>query len=122
MPNPRRTLLPFLFLAALASVPASGLAHAILVHSRPEAGGTAAAGPVEMEFRFNSRIDCSRSRLTLVAPERAPEVLRLLPDTPPDVLRTDATLRPGQYVVRWQVLAVDGHITRGDVPFAVPGP
>jgi methionine-rich copper-binding protein CopC len=23
--------------------------------------------------------------------------------------------------VRWQVLAVDGHITRGDVPFTVTG-
>jgi methionine-rich copper-binding protein CopC len=23
--------------------------------------------------------------------------------------------------VRWQVLAIDGHITRGDVPFTVMG-
>ncbi|MFI4981818.1 MAG: copper resistance protein CopC, partial [Nevskiales bacterium] len=28
---------------------------------------------------------------------------------------------PGAYVVRWQVLSVDGHITRGDVPFTVTG-
>jgi hypothetical protein len=31
-------------------------------------------------------------------------------------------LIPGAYVVRWQVLAVDGHITRGDVPFTVTAP
>ncbi len=36
---------------------------------------------------------------------------------------TSATdLRPGDYTVRWQVLAVDGHITRGDVPFTVTPP
>jgi len=43
-------------------------------------------------------------------------------DGPPDLLTTTAALSPGGYVVRWQVLAVDGHITRGDVPFTVTGP
>jgi len=28
-------------------------------------------------------------------------------------------LAPGDYVLHWQVLAVDGHITRGDIPFSV---
>jgi hypothetical protein len=38
------------------------------------------------------------------------------------VIECDATLTtPGAYVVRWQVLAIDGHITRGDVPFTVTG-
>ena len=46
-------------------------------------------------------------------------MLQLAPDTPPDVLRASADLKPGSYAVRWQVLAVDGHITRGDVPFVV---
>jgi hypothetical protein len=31
-------------------------------------------------------------------------------------------LTPGVYVLRWQVLAIDGHITRGDVPFTVMEP
>ncbi len=39
-----------------------------------------------------------------------------------DTLQTSAELtKPGAYVVRWQVLAIDGHITRGDVPFTVTG-
>ncbi len=29
---------------------------------------------------------------------------------------------PGDCVLRWQVLAVDGHITRGDVPLSVKAP
>ena len=50
-------------------------------------------------------------------------MLPIVPDGPPDMLETTANLEtPGAYVVRWQVLAVDGHITRGDVPFTVTGP
>jgi methionine-rich copper-binding protein CopC len=31
-------------------------------------------------------------------------------------------LAPGQYRLRWQVLAIDGHLTRGDIPFTVKAP
>jgi methionine-rich copper-binding protein CopC len=106
-------------LAALVLAPALGQAHAILVQSSPAAGGTTAPGKVAMEFRFNSRIDRERSRLTLTAPDHSQSVLPIAPEGPPDILNTSATLTPGSYVVRWQVLAIDGHITRGDVPFTV---
>ena len=36
-----------------------------------------------------------------------------------DVLTAHAELAAGAYVLRWQVLAIDGHITRGEVPFRV---
>jgi len=116
--------LPRLLLATtlLALAPALAEAHAILVQSEPSAGGTATAGKVAMEFRFNSRIDAARSRLMLTAPDHSQSVLPIAPeDGPPDILPANATLTPGAYVVRWQVLAVDGHITRGDVPFTVTG-
>ena len=35
------------------------------------------------------------------------------------VAATTAALTAGAYVLRWQVLAIDGHITRGDIPFMV---
>ena len=44
------------------------------------------------------------------------------PEGPPDLLTSTVTLTPGVYVLRWQVLAIDGHITRGDVPFTVMEP
>jgi copper resistance protein C len=28
-------------------------------------------------------------------------------------------LPPGEYRLRWQVLASDGHLTRGEIPFSV---
>lgn len=116
----RRALCAVMLAASLVPLPA--LAHAILESSRPEAGGTVAAGKVTMEFRYNSRIDRQRSRLVLTRPDHAQTTLKIAPDGPPEILSTDADLTPGTYSVRWQVLAVDGHITRGDVRFTVTGP
>ena len=53
-------------------------------------------------------------------PDHSQAVLKITPTGSPDLLETSTDLgAPGPYVVRWQVLAVDGHITRGDVPFTV---
>ena len=48
--------------------------------------------------------------------------LVLDPASPADVLAAATTRAPGSYVIRWQVLSVDGHITRGDVPLIVQAP
>ncbi len=110
-------------LAGFALTPTGASAHAILEQSKPPAGSSVPAGKLAMSFTYNSRIDRDRSRLTLTNPDHKQTVLQLAPDGPPNVIDTSAELdKPGPYVVRWQVLAVDGHITRGDVPFTVTGP
>jgi copper resistance protein C len=118
------TALPRLILgmALLAAAAAPAFAHAILEASQPESGGSVRAGKIAMQFRYNSRIDRARSKLVLTMPDQSRSTLAIAPDGPPDVIRSNAELPPGAYVVRWQVLAVDGHITRGDVPFTVTGP
>lgn len=105
---------------ALAHAPAE--AHAIIVAATP-AVGTVVPGPtVPIELRFNSRIDPKRSRLSLVRPDGSAMPLPLAADGPPDMLRATADgLGPGHYRLRWQVLGLDGHITRGDIPFDVRG-
>ncbi len=108
----------WLALAALAAFPGPARAHAILVQSTPPHQATVPAGTHTLSFRFNSRIDRARSRLTLIGPDRSQAVLALLPG-PDDTLSAEATLAPGAHTLRWQVLAIDGHITRGDVPFRV---
>jgi methionine-rich copper-binding protein CopC len=102
--------------------PTLAWAHAILEDSQPPAGGSVPAGAVTLRLRYNSRIDRARSRLTLTRPDHSQVVLPIDPDGPPDIMTTRAELPPGAYSVRWQVLAVDGHITRGDVPFTVTAP
>ena len=41
-----------------------------------------------------------------------------LPNSPADEIDAEAHLEtPGEWRLRWQVLSIDGHITRGDIPF-----
>jgi hypothetical protein len=116
----RRLLLPFALVLSLRPRPAA--AHAILETSEPVDGGRVPAGPITLKLRYNSRIDRARSGLMLTRPNQTKVALPIDPEGPPDLLTSTTTLTPGAYVVRWQVLAVDGHITRGDVAFTVTGP
>jgi methionine-rich copper-binding protein CopC len=102
--------------------PAGARAHAILEESSPPVGGSVKAGKLDLRLRYNSRIDRVRSRLTLIRPDRSKETVAIVPDGPPDILSARLNLTPGTYIVRWQVLATDGHITRGDVPLTVTAP
>jgi methionine-rich copper-binding protein CopC len=106
---------------ALAA-PVAAEAHAILIKSDPAIGAAIKAGQVAITLRYNSRIDPTRSRLTLRRPDQTQSVLPIQPAAYDDTLATTADLPQGDYVLRWQVLAVDGHITRGDLPFTVTGP
>lgn len=107
----------------LLLAPVAAAAHAILEQSQPASGGSVVAGKVDIVFSYNSRIDRARSRLTLVGPDRHETVLHLSADEAANVIGATINLTvSGTYIVRWQVLAIDGHITRGDVPFTVTGP
>ncbi|MBY0337812.1 MAG: copper resistance protein CopC [Acetobacteraceae bacterium] len=124
MTLPRRVL-PLL--PALAILPARAEAHALVTGSEPASGARIPGGDVMAVVRFNSRIDHSRSQL-LLAPVRdggggtADETRLELTPSPDTELRARLpALPPGRWRIRWQVLALDGHITRGDIPFAVTG-
>jgi len=110
-----------LLLGAVIAVAAQGaLAHALVMSSTPAANATLRAGALPIELRFNSRIDAKRSRVTLRAPGGAEAVLALKIDDSRAVLSGSAeTRRAGDWAVVWQVLSLDGHVTRGEVPFRV---
>jgi methionine-rich copper-binding protein CopC len=104
-------------LLCLVAPPA--LAHAILVASTPSPNAHVKPGSLAITLRYNSRIDPGRSKLTLRAPDHGIARLAVTADDSQAVMRSSATVVPGDYVLRWQVLALDGHITRGNVPFTV---
>jgi methionine-rich copper-binding protein CopC len=105
----------------LASSPAQ--AHAIIVEAAPQVGAVLHAGTVEVRLRFNSRIDRHRSRLTVLDAVGKEIPVKLDDNTPTGVIAAHISgLAPGDYRLRWQVLALDGHITRGDIPFSVTAP
>ena len=94
--------------------------HAVLVESSPAAGSTVAGPDVPITLRYNVRIEAGRSRLSLVGPDNAVAALVIGKQPSPDILTTNAKdLKPGAYRLRWQVLASDGHITRGEVAFSL---
>jgi methionine-rich copper-binding protein CopC len=111
-----------LTLVAATILPVVAHAHAILEDSQPPSGGTVKAGAVDLHLRFNSRIDRGRSRLTLIRPDHGRDTIGIAPAGAPEIIDAHVNLTPGAYIVRWQVLAVDGHITRGDIPITVTAP
>jgi methionine-rich copper-binding protein CopC len=97
--------------------------HAIVLSATPRLNETIRGPDVPIRIRFNSRIDSKRSRLTLLAPDGQLMALGIVEASSGDSLISEAKgLKSGSYVLRWQVLAVDGHITRGEVPFRVQQP
>jgi methionine-rich copper-binding protein CopC len=104
-------------------LPRQAAAHALVMSSTPEPGARLATAPARVTLRFNSRIDHGRSRMTLFGPDNQPHPLALAAETDPALVEAalPASLPAGGFRLRWQVLAVDGHITRGDIFFTVAG-
>ncbi len=116
-----------LFLTAIVAVscialfaPRVALAHAKLVSSQPEVNGKVSGPEVAVLLKFNSRVDMKHSTLTLLTPDGKVQKVVIESEPQPGVLSAKLTgLVKGAYVLRWQVLATDGHITRDKVPFQV---
>ena len=95
-------------------------AHAVLMQSKPKANSTVTGSDVPIWLRFNVRVDGSRSRLHLIASDGSEIAVPTPKQTAPDILESHVSgLKPGSYRLQWQVLASDGHISRGEVQFTV---
>ncbi|MHB8302328.1 MAG: copper resistance CopC family protein [Acidobacteriaceae bacterium] len=95
-------------------------AHAVLVRSAPADRSIVHSADVHLVLDYNSRIDASRCNLTLVGPGGKTFTLDREPAENPGELKATAhNLPSGNYQIHWQVLASDGHITRGEVTFTV---
>jgi methionine-rich copper-binding protein CopC len=114
---------PLFFLAAavlLIGGATSAFAHAILVESIPAANSNVPGPNVPITLKFNVRIDAARSTLQIFLPDGKSRSLPVTPGKTLNAMLASASdLGPGQYELVWQVLASDGHITRGRVPFRV---
>jgi copper resistance protein C len=114
--------------AAVASVcgvatlaPRMAWAHAVLVSAQPGENSTVAGPDVAVLLKYNSRIDMEHSTLTLVAPDGKLAKITIGSQPAPGLLaaRLTGLVVKGAYELRWQVLAIDGHVTRGKVLFQI---
>jgi methionine-rich copper-binding protein CopC len=96
--------------------------HAILKETTPAANSKVAGPDVPIILKYNVRVDAKLSKVLLWNPDNSTAELKLDEQKSADTLTSKATgLKPGAYRIRWQVLAPDGHITRGEIPFTVTG-
>lgn len=115
-------------LLACLTIVAPGVAspHAIVLESSPIHDAVLATAPSLVTLRFNSRIEKRFTRVTLALADQAPVPVPVPAgdaEATPDRLTIPLQpLGPGVYVLRYRVLAVDGHITEGALRFTVgPG-
>ncbi len=106
--------------AVVLVAPRVASAHAVLVQSSPTVNATVHGPELSISLKFNSRVDGPRSTLLLSTPDGQSKPLTVDKQTAPDTLTAHAAqVAPGRYAIHWQALAVDGHITRGQIPFQV---
>jgi methionine-rich copper-binding protein CopC len=113
---------PFVLIAGvlLGAWAPSGQAHAIVVTSTPTANAVVPPGRLDVAVNFNTRLDRDRSRLVLERPDGHTQAIPLREASVATAIGGQGYVRmPGRWKLRWQVLAADGHITRGDIPFVV---
>ncbi len=104
----------------IVGAPKKAFAHAVLVSSQPGENSTVSGSKLAVLLKYNSRIDTAHCTLTLLAPDGKIENVSIVSRSAPNLLSANLTgLVKGPYVLRWQVLADDGHITRGEIPFQV---
>jgi methionine-rich copper-binding protein CopC len=75
-------------------------------------------------LNYNGRVDAARSRVLLLDAKGAnPQPLTSVAGSDPATLRAHlGDLPAGSYILRWEVLSVDGHISRGDQKLTLPTP
>jgi methionine-rich copper-binding protein CopC len=104
----------------MLAAPRAAFAHAVLLSSTPQKNAAVTGPDITISLKYNSRVDAARSTLSLLKPDGTIEKIPTPTQSGPDMLSAAGHgLTKGAYVLRWQVLASDGHITRGEVPFQV---
>ena len=94
-------------------------AHAVLLQSSPAVNSSVKGPDVAIRLRYNVRVEASRCRLSLLLPDKSVKSVSIVQPSPDTLTAEAAGMLAGEYRLRWQVLASDGHITRGEIPFNV---
>ncbi len=100
-------------------------AHARLERAVPAAGSAVRESPPQLKLWFTERLEPAFSKVQ-VFDRNGKQVDK----GDPEVDRADAkllrvslpTLAPGTYRVKWRVLSVDTHVSKGDFTFNVVAP
>lgn len=93
-----------------------------MLEASPAPEAVLAAPPARVILRFNSKIEHALSRVTIETGAGRPVALPVARATDQDAARLVVPLSPrapGVYIVRYRVLAADGHVTEGALRFTI---
>jgi copper resistance protein C len=121
----RASALPSLIVAsgffALLGAGGEALAHAKLVSSSPAANQTVTPPPTSLTLKFSESIEVRFAQVTLSDASGTAVKTGSVTQDPGDrailIVPLAAPLADGQYTVSWQVVAADGHKTKGTYHF-----
>lgn len=105
-------------LLGVASVPIVS-AHANLVESTPGQGEQVAEPPDELTLRYTEGVQQADISVVAADDDRVDENVRIDSDDPSVVPVPLEDVENGTYIVKWEVLSVDGHTTSGSFFFTV---
>lgn len=93
-----------------------------MLEASPAHEAVLTAPPARLVLRFNSKIEHALSRVTIETTAGRPVALPVARATEADAARLVVPLTPlapGIYIVRYRVLAADGHVTEGALRFTI---
>ncbi len=98
-------------------------AHAHLKHQYPAADAQVTAAPQALTLNFSEGVEVKFSGVTLTGPQQAQVPVGAAKlnekDSTQLIVPLEQSLKPGDYIVDWHVVSVDGHKTKGQYHFSV---
>ncbi|WP_435945384.1 CopC domain-containing protein YobA [Dryocola sp. BD586] len=117
-----RILAAAAFFAAISASPVV-FAHAHLKNQYPAANAAVTAAPQALTLDFSEGIEPNFSGVKITGPQEAAvktgAVKRNEKNSKQLIVPLEESLRPGDYLVDWHVVSVDGHKTKGNYRFSV---
>ena len=114
----------FLLIAvAVASTPEAAAAHAFPNGSEPAVGSTVSTPPAQVVVNFDSPIEQMFAKLSVFdsSGQAQDNGTPVVSDDHRQLSIKLKPLGPGEYTVKWTVVAEDGHRTEGSFNFTVAG-
>src|SRR5262245_17894518 len=112
-----------LLVAAVLWLPRAALAHAFPDAEEPKVGSTVTSSPQQVSIQFNAPIEALFSKLAVLdnnGQNQDAGIPQVNADTQTLTVRLNPLI-PGEYTVKWSVVAKDGHRTEGSYTFTVTG-
>ena len=119
-------ILPLLFVTVpvLCALSGPAGAHSVVIESSPKEKEVLTRAPTEVVLRFSAKIEKSLTRVSLSTnsgrmiplPEPSEKAASEAPDR---LVIPLPNLEPGEYLLRYTVLSIDGHATSGALHFSV---